>query len=88
MRSIKELLQVLVDDSSKLGVYSGICCAIIEAYYIDLILEDEYWALGSFLLNNLPPFTYTCRGYDYAFPYGEIQPRLDWLNEQIKKLEE
>ena len=87
MRSIKELLQVMIDNSDELGIQCGICFMNTSAYVYKITNRAEWILLSDFLSANLPKQKYQHNGLAFAFPYGEIQPRLDWLNEQIAKLE-
>ena len=86
MRSIRELLQVLVDNHEQLYLNEGLCIANSFAQRKQLISTQEYYVIKDYVDKNLP-MPYVHDGLQYAFPYGETKPRLDWLSEQIKKLE-
>jgi hypothetical protein len=90
MRTTKELLEVMLENIDSL--HSGLChlTYLLRAEY-DIIEFSEYEFLGKFLEENLPVQKYTPPdSFDemYSFPYGEKQPRIDWLKQQIEKLEQ
>ena len=81
-RSIKELLIVLRDNlKDYFDLYcNGMCLVIKELYWHDLISEEEESILTNYLEDNKPI------DQMYWFVPGEIEPRLEWLNQQIEKL--
>ena len=84
-RDIKELLILLRDHLYLLDDWSdGMCILAGSLMRRGLISDDERWIIKTYLDNNTPHILY--RGGPYWFPPAQIQPRLDWLNEQIAKL--
>jgi hypothetical protein len=86
-RDIKELL-ILVRDNTKLIGPSffqiwGLCELSMTLLKTNNINEDEYKMLRKFLKKHRPK---KLNGLEFWWPEGLMQPRLDWLNEQIAKL--
>lgn len=87
MRTLKELFIIMRDNGDKLR--TGLCALSRELYYSDLISREEYSKLENYIADYRP--SKRSKFYDpdetiyYWFP-GEWQPRLDWINYQIKKL--
>ena len=88
-RSIKELLQVMLDNKN-LFEYS-LC------YWSDHLLDkliiskEESIILKQYILDNRPSkwsswSAYINRNSNYYWKHGKIKYRTKWLNEQIKKL--
>lgn len=90
MRPIKELLQIVLDDIKKpKSYYGGICVIPMWKYLTKIIIKDELSELESYLENNLPEKKYSSifgTKNAYCWPYGETEPRIKWLEEQINKL--
>ena len=83
-RSIKELLVILRDNLERcFNKYDshGMCDAAIDLRWDDKISRGEYDSLKCYLLSNKP-----YEVGDYWFPRDELAPRIEWLNQQIKKL--
>jgi hypothetical protein len=83
MRTTKELLEVML----QYQVYfkAGLCQWINRLYSIDIIDVSEYKLLYSYIQNHELEKT---NDILYWWPVGELQPRIDWINEQIKLLSE
>jgi hypothetical protein len=80
MRTTKELLELMLTYSDLFSY--GLCCASRKLWFDDLITDEEITLLRDYLndykqANNLSM---------YWWPEGQIQPRIDWINEQIKLL--
>lgn len=87
MRTTKELLQVMLDNIDMLE--SGLCYYVAALSRNSIISYSEYDHLIKYLDACLPDRKY--RGIyidrlEYCFPYGEKEPRIEWLKQQIEKL--
>ena len=85
-RTIEELLALVRDNLEKCfeGFNAGICSVVVTLWWLGKINDDEEVALCSFLESALPKRMHN----GYCWEEGEIEPRMKWLNEEIKKLEE
>jgi hypothetical protein len=87
MRSIKELLQVMLDNQDLFT--SGLCNWAIRLYYKDIISYEESKLLDSYIENNRPSKYSSLKAYKarktwWYWPHGEIKPRLKWIKKHIK----
>lgn len=86
MRNYKELLLLTLDNIEGImdaGYSSGICWTIeVMCHYHKIISYEEKVYFDCWLQDNLP--------WDedadnlYCWPIGAIEPRIQWLQEQIK----
>lgn len=76
-RPIKELLQLMLDNFDKLD--AGLCALIKDLFLEALISKTEANELCAYLFKNKPNTKM------HWFPIGEKQPRIEWLQQQIKK---
>ena len=95
MRSIKELLEVMLDNKDFFR--SGLCQWSSSLYARDVITSDELRILKEYIRSNRPPFyenfalfvhTIFERNYPESHYYwkdGEIKPRLKWIQKHIAK---
>ena len=86
-RTIKELLQVLLDNEKYFK--HGLCGMRMDMRVYGVIDSSESNVLKDFLIENLPCEKYYSPKYialAYSFPYGEWQPRKQWLEQEINKL--
>lgn len=96
-RPIKELLIILRDslndNSLSLG---GLCILSNHLYHSKKINDKEHKFLKEYLLNNIPltknvikirmsNWNFTKPVYCYWWTEGHKEPRLKWLDKQIKK---
>ena len=87
MRTTKELLEVMLENITLLR--GGLCTYAWDLYtdwkYISF---DEWRVLNDYLHYNLPERTFYFIGDvpRFSFPYGEKEPRIKWLKEQIEKI--
>lgn len=82
-RTIKELLILLRKYIVEQDHFWGMCGEINEMYHFELISNKEYKILTNYSKNNKPKNTF----YDYYWwKEGYKQPRLDWIDEQLKTL--
>lgn len=87
MRTTKELLEVMLENIDRLE--SGLCYYAAALARNDIISYSEYEHIIKYLDACLPERKYRGRylnSLDYSFPYGEKEPRIKWLKEQIDKL--
>lgn len=76
---IKQLLIKLRDDISHRGVLGGLC------NHLRLTVSfSEYRILFNYFENKLPNKK---DKYGYCWEHNLTEPRIEWLNEQIEKLE-
>ena len=84
-RDIKELLILLRDNLHGMDDWNdGMCVLLASLTRRDIITSDERLFIKRYLNRNRPLVLY--EGGPYWFKPCEVQPRLDWLNEQIAKL--
>jgi len=86
-RTIPELLQVLLDNEDLFK--GGLCVLTNTLYNRDIITVEEMDLLNGFLSESLPTATYSNNllrypTHRYCFPYGQWQPRKEWLQKQIE----
>jgi hypothetical protein len=79
-RSTKRLLELML--RRKYYFETGLCQWVDNLYLHNVISRPERVALGVFLAENRPESAYKA----YWWHRGEIEPRVEWLKEQIKKL--
>jgi hypothetical protein len=79
-RSIKSLLMILLSESS--NIKSGLCHLVDTLYDNGKISREETNKLLRFISANKP-----LNACAYYWKKGLIEPRVQWLEEQIKKLE-
>jgi hypothetical protein len=85
-RSIIELLKIVLDNVNSvesIGI-GGLCSLIDELYLDDYINTDELDMLSIYMGDNIPVDKSWC---DYWWPKYEVKPRKEWLENQIKLLE-
>lgn len=89
MRTTKELLEVMLENIDSLE--SGLCILIHKLVFVtNDISFEEHVRLDEYLKENLPDKTFSYE-YDpprFSFPWGEKEPRIKWLKEQIQLLDE
>lgn len=87
-RSIKELLQVMLDNQD--SFITGLCHWVNKLYFIDgKISVWELYQLEIYIDKNKPMFTWyslTGKSNAYWWKRGDIEPRIKWIKKHIKKL--
>jgi hypothetical protein len=89
MRSIKELLQVMLQHKDLFE--KGMCHWVGTLHQKDIITESEAETLSEYIrYNRLNYFSWSnfIRGHEpgaYYFPKGKIKPRIYWIKRHIKK---
>lgn len=82
MRTIKELLEVLRDNENQKYFIGGLCGMTTRMEINNIITTDEDENLNAYIKINAPNRLST----SYNWDYGEWEPRLKWINEQIELL--
>lgn len=95
MRTNKELLQLLLDNIDKLG--TGLC-ALAQRLNDEDIMSYNDWDKVNFYIYKNKPFYYRLRrslwlvislpehmSYSFFWPIGQKEPRIKWLEQQIKR---
>jgi hypothetical protein len=88
-RSIKELLQVMLDNQDLFD--SGLCRWNLLLRGSGNISIDEHIMLIDYIHDNRPSmwssvYAFKNRNNAYYWEYGDIQPRITWIEKHIKKL--
>ena len=88
MRDIKTLLEVLLDQYQNNKIYriqwAGLCLAITKLRNAGVIDQSDKEALLKVIEANRPESA----GSFYWWPVGEIEPRVEFLKQLIKKYEQ
>jgi len=79
MRTIKELLQLMLDHQELFD--DGLCEWAIQLYNKGLITQKEYLNLIYYIEDNPPTEQYS--SFYYWLP-EYLQPRLEWIKEHIE----
>lgn len=89
-RTIKELLELVLELYKRNTHYNGLCMAVGMLSYTEQINRDETIMLDSYIKNNKPTMfslwnisQLWLTAY-YWFP-GDSKSRIKWLNKHIKK---
>lgn len=90
MRTIKELLQIMLDNPQHF--HEGLCRWTINLCNVELINTEEYQVLKTYIKTNKP---FICSSFDvlnqrissnpYYWKIGKIEPRIKWLKKHINK---
>jgi hypothetical protein len=78
MRTEKELFELMLTRQD-LFKY-GLCDWFYRLCKERLITYDEYVLLGRYLESN------SLKGGGYWWEFGKIEPRIEWIKQQIEKL--
>jgi hypothetical protein len=89
IRSIKELLQVMLDNQDLFDV--GLCKWNLLLYRSGNISKYEHIMLIYYIRYNRPSmwssvYAFKNRNNAYYWVCGDIQPRVKWIKKHIKKL--
>ncbi len=90
MRTIKELLQIMLDNPQHFDY--GLCRWAVNLYCGELITSEEYWILRNYIKVN-KPFIFSSfdvlnqriSSNPYYWKVGKIEPRIEWLKKHINK---
>lgn len=94
MRSIKELLELMLDNKDLFR--SGLCQWNSSLCASDIITWDEHIVLKNYIRSNRPPFydnfTIFCHtirrdnpAHHYYWEQRDIKPRIKWIQKHIAK---
>lgn len=85
MRTIKELLQVVLDNPEYFR--SGLCNWIYDLKIDGFITHQEQHIL-EYYISQFPTDRFRTSGSMYYWESGLIKPRIEWLKEHIKLQEQ
>ena len=77
---MKQLLELMLEHQELFEV--GLCFWATNLYKYNLITYDELIILRKHIKKNKP----VNAGRTFYWNYGEINPRIEWINQQIEKL--
>lgn len=91
MRTIKELLQVMLDNQQYFE--DGLCSWVTDLYWeskFKLITHNEVAKIKAYITENRPSkfssiSAFKNRHREYYWEVGNINPRIEWLKKHIKK---
>lgn len=93
MRSIKELLELMLENKKLFE--RGLCRWSSNLLNDNIMSDDEYISLRQYINRNHPKNDFidkvfrVCRKNDlYYWTAGLLYPRVRWIKEHIKKLED
>lgn len=88
-RPIKELLIIMRDNIELFEKHHcyGLCDLVFQIYRRGEITTSKAEAMKDYIKETMP-LRFNCLGNKSVFgwPMRELQPRLEWLNEQINLL--
>jgi hypothetical protein len=87
MRTIKELLQVMLDNQDLFE--TGLCYWVSNLYFSDKIDAIERRLLINYIRDNKPSMfssidAFKNRNKDYYWTKENITPRIKWINKNLK----
>jgi hypothetical protein len=87
MRSIKELLQVMLDNQDDFRI--GLCIWANQLAIEELIVYDEWESLRIYIDNNRPNKWSSLNAFSYRntplyWNSNNIKPRIKWIEKHIK----
>ena len=85
MKTILELLKLMLSHTKKETAYYGLCGTVIELSCNEEITILEQEKLDDYIDEN-PPSDYNNSFYPYYWESGIKAPRLRWLKYHINKL--
>lgn len=88
MRTIKELLQLMLDNKELFDV--GLCFWVDSLETVQLINEEEYDELHHYIRRNRPSMfssldAFKHRNTAFYWERDDIKPRIKWLKKHIAK---
>ena len=91
VRTQKELLEVMLANIGSLR--SGLCFLSSELFTQGIITFDEHIVMGNYIKYHKPSifsswnaFIHDCSRSPYYWSRGDVEPRIKWLKQHIKKL--
>ena len=98
MRTLKELIPLMISTLNSNKHHDGLCSVVNALMINDIITSEEYYFLKDFIKTAQPKWyqkryychrgiwdRHRCKDGAYYWTSGEKQPRLNWLNKQLKK---
>ena len=87
MRTIKELLQIMLDRQDLFP--AGLCSWAINMHHFDIITYEERIALMSYIRANRPSKYSSISAFIHKdslfyWSYNDISPRIKWIKKHIK----
>jgi hypothetical protein len=76
MRTMPELLNVMLENQGKFG--DGLCLWAFRIYLNGLMRNDEYVSILEYIKEHRPN-----KRNLHSWKRNELQPRIDWINEQL-----
>jgi hypothetical protein len=89
VRTQKELLEVMLTNIGSLR--SGLCFLSSELFTQGIITFDEHIVIGNYIKYNKPSIfsswnAFWNAGSRFYWTRGDVEPRVKWLKQHIKKL--
>jgi hypothetical protein len=81
-RSIHELLKLMLEHCNEEKLGSGLCWLAGTLYQYDDMSGNEYHSIKVFIEKHRPN-----QDRPFSWEIGEVEPRREWLKEQIKLTE-
>jgi hypothetical protein len=87
-RTIKELLQLMLDEQDLFG--SGLCNWVDNIFYKSKMSFGEKEILTDYIKNNRPSMfssidALKCANTNFYWKMNNIKPRIKWINKHIQK---
>jgi hypothetical protein len=87
MRTIKELLQIMLDNQDLFQ--RGLCGWACRIYEHDIINNEELSELEDYIIDNRPSkyssiSAFLCQNSLFYWTHGNISPRIKWIKKHIK----
>ena len=86
-RDLLELLKLMYEYTKTEKDYAGLCATVCEMHYLKIITSIERYILNKYIDQNPIP-NFDGRWGWYWWKEGNKYPRLKWLKEQSKILEQ
>ena len=88
-KNIVELLELLLQNQNRFE--SGLCNWVNSLYFVDIITNDEFRELKTFIKKNRPSKFSSCsafikRNSEWYWKENKIKPRIKWIKKHITKL--
>jgi hypothetical protein len=85
MRSIKELLKILLEQIKNRDNVKSLCFLYEDLYQEGILNFDESMLLDYYMENNTPTTWYIIIGNEFWWKPFKMKPRIKWLKKHIKK---
>jgi len=84
MRTIKELLEVLLENIDEINGL-GLCKLVSTLYYSQMVSLDEFYLVKRYIGEHKPENLHTRFGCVFYWTRGRKSPRIKWLKKHIEK---